>query len=116
MTVTTAEPGNHSRPAPHPRMRDLDFFLGSWTAAGTFHDSPFGARKPIRMTITTSAEEDGFWYHLRTREHQGPENPDPLSARYLWGFDAAADQYVAHWFDSRGSHAKQTSRGWEGDR
>jgi len=96
-------------------MRQLEFFRGSWTGTGTFHDSPFGARKAIRMTITTTSVEEGFWYQLRTQEQPSPENPDPLTARYLWGFDPGTDTYVAHWFDSRGSHAEQTSRGWDND-
>src|SRR3712207_1441547 len=111
----TASPGSKTQtsPAPHSRMRQLDFFIGSWTATGAFHESPFGGYKPIRMTIATTSVENGFWYQLRTQEQPTPENPDPLSARYLWGFDAAAELYIAHWFDSRGSHAQQTSRGWD---
>ena len=64
------------------------------------------------MTIATTSVEDGFWYQLRTREVRTAENPDPLSARYLWGFDGSAACFVARWFDSRSSYARQTSDGW----
>jgi hypothetical protein len=103
-------------PQPHARMAELDFFVGTWQATGKFHQTPFGAEKPIEMTITGSREDRGFWTVIRTAELGTAHNPDPLSARYLWGFDAQAGDFVAEWFDGNGARATQRSAGWQGDR
>lgn len=103
-------------PRPHPRVADLDFFVGSWQAVGRFHETPFGAAKAIEMTIAGSREDRGFWTVVRTEEVATEQNPDPLTARYLWGYDADADEFVAEWFDSNGGRATQRSKGWQGDK
>ncbi|WP_432990088.1 hypothetical protein [Dactylosporangium sp. CA-233914] len=105
-----------SIPQPDPRMRDLDFFVGDWHAAGRFHDTPFGAAKPIEMRIVGTSEDRGFWTVVRTEELATENNPAPLTARYVWGYDAAAGEFVAEWFDGNGGRATQRSKGWEDDR
>ncbi len=97
------------------RLRELDFFVGAWDATGRFHETPFGAGKPITMRIEGSAEDGGMWTVVRTRELPTDDNPSPLTARYLWGYDAIADEFVAEWFDSNGGRATQRSAGWDGD-
>lgn len=119
MSITTADTDpsqGPSGPQPHPRLQDLAFFLGAWDAPGLFHDTPFGPRKDIEMQITTTLEEGGHWIMVRTEELPTPENPSPLTARYLWGFDVTTNEFVADWFDSNGGHAVQRSSGWDGDR
>jgi hypothetical protein len=102
--------------APNPRTSELAFFVGTWHAEGRFHDTPFGAGKPIEMTLTGSSEDGGFWTVLRTEEHATEQNPAPLTARYIWGYDEVAGQFAADWFDSNGGRATQRSDGWDGDR
>ncbi|MFJ7217817.1 DUF1579 family protein [Amycolatopsis sp. NPDC098790] len=97
------------------RMNELAFFVGTWHAEGRFHETPFGAAKPIEMTLTGSSEDRGFWTVLRTEEAATEDNPDPLTARYIWGYDDAADEFVADWYDSNGGRASQRSAGWDGD-
>jgi hypothetical protein len=58
----------------------------------------------------------GFWIRTRTAEQDSPDNPNPLTATYLWGYDPEAGRFSADWFDSNGGRATQTSAGWEGDR
>ena len=99
-----------------PELAALEFFVGAWHATGKFHETPFGAEKPIAMTINAARRHGHHWLELRTAEIATAENQDPLTATYLWGFDAASRLYTAAWFDSRGGHATQTSPGWEGDR
>lgn len=111
-----AEGQGAGRPQPSPRLRELDFFLGSWDAPGLFHETPFGARKNIDMHITSTSVDGGFWIMVRTEELPTPENPAPLTARYMWGYDIATDEFVAEWFDSNGGRAVQRSKGWDGDR
>ncbi|MEC3951994.1 hypothetical protein VMT65_03005 [Nocardia sp. CDC153] len=98
------------------RMGELEFFVGRWDAPGVFHETPFGARKPIDMRIDTVREPGGFWITLNTAELPTPDNPAPLSARYVWGYDSATDEFVADWYDSNGGRGVQRSKGWEGDR
>lgn len=102
--------------APHERMRELDFFLGAWDAPGVFHETPFGPRKPLEMRVEGTSEGRGFWTHVRTTELPTPENPAPLTALYVWGYDAAFGEFVADWYDSNGGRASQRSGGWDGDR
>ncbi len=111
-----ADDGPGTGPRPHPRMRELDFFTGSWHGVGRFHDTPFGKGKPIEMAITGSGEDRGFWFVIRTEELATTENPDPLTARYLWGYDAGTDEFVAEWFDGNGGRATQRSKGWQADK
>ncbi|WP_432837375.1 hypothetical protein [Dactylosporangium sp. CA-092794] len=103
-------------PEPDARLRELDYFVGAWQAAGRFHETPFGPAKPIAMRIVASSEDRGFWRVVRTEELPSADNPTPLTARYLWGYDAAAGEFVAEWFDSNGGRATQRSAGWDGDR
>lgn len=98
------------------RMNELTFFVGTWRAEGRFHETAFGAAKPIEMTLTGSSEDRGFWTVLRMEETATELNPDPLTARYIWGYDEAADEFVADWYDSNGGRARQRSAGWDGDR
>lgn len=93
----------------------LDFFVGTWKAEGRFHDTPFGAGKPIEMVITGSREDRGHWTIVRTEEVATDQNPDPLTARYIWGYDEQAGEFVAEWFDANGGRATQRSTGWQGD-
>ncbi|WP_033338029.1 DUF1579 family protein [Catenuloplanes japonicus] len=96
-------------------MNELEWFLGEWRGSGRFHPGPFGPGKPIDMTVVTTSEERGRWLMLRTEEAATAENPEPLTARYLWGADPAAGDFTADWFDSNGGHAVQRSGGWDGD-
>ncbi|RSM50747.1 DUF1579 domain-containing protein [Amycolatopsis balhimycina DSM 5908] len=112
----TSDPTGTGAPVPHKRLRELDFFVGSWDAPGVFHETPFGPRKPIRMRIDGAREQRGFWITLGTAELPTPENPAPLSARYVWGYDPATGEFVADWYDSNGGRAVQRSAGWVGDR
>lgn len=32
-----------------------------------------------------------------------PDNPNPLTATYLWGYDAETGRFSAEWFDSNGA-------------
>ncbi|PRY39800.1 hypothetical protein [Umezawaea tangerina] len=105
-----------SAPAPHGRMRELDFFLGEWEAPGVFHETPFGPRKEIDMRTEGADDHRGWWITLRTTELPTPHNPTPLTARYVWGYEPETDEFVADWFDSNGGRARQRSRGWVGDR
>jgi hypothetical protein len=58
----------------------------------------------------------GFWIRTWTAERPTPDNPNPLTATYLWGYDFDTGWFSAEWFDSNGGRATQTSTGWEGDR
>jgi hypothetical protein len=103
-------------PQPAPELAELAFFLGRWEAEGTFHATPFSSRKPIAMEIDVELVHRGFWIQTRTAERPTPDNPNPLTATYLWGHDPETGRFSAEWFDSNGGRASQTSGGWEADR
>lgn len=103
-------------PVPGRQMAELDFFRGAWDADGVFHATPFSARKPIRMTIEVAPMHRGFWLRFDTAELADPDNPNPLTATYVLGYDPVAAVFVASWFDSNGGHAAQRSAGWREDR
>lgn len=101
---------------PVARMKELEFFVGSRTAPGVFHETPFGPRKAIEMRVEGSAKGGGgFWLTLLTSELPTPENLTPLAARYVWGYDAVAGEFTADWSDSNGGRATQRSAGWVDD-
>jgi hypothetical protein len=102
-------------PTSDANMRQLEAFAGSWHAEGTKTSFPAGTPVPIVMRIDVSFEQRGFWLHQVTTELRTPQNPDPLSARYIWGWDAQRGQFVADWFDSTGGRARQYSPGWQGN-
>ena len=62
------ESSAQASPRPHPRMAELDLFVGRRQAVGRFHDTPFGSGKSIEMVITGSSEDRGFWTVIRTEE------------------------------------------------
>ncbi len=97
------------------RMKDLEFFIGEWDAPGVFHETPFGPRKPIEMRVAVEAEGRGRWISSRTQELPTPGNPQPLTARYMWGFDEQSGEYTADWYDSNGGRARQRSAGWDNE-
>jgi hypothetical protein len=100
-----------------PQMLQIAFFAGSWRATGTFFATPFNpTSKPIRMAIRTRLEDGDSWLVQHTAETATAENPNPLSAHYLWGYNSACKVFTADWFDSNGGRATQTSQGWEGDK
>jgi hypothetical protein len=103
-------------PSPAPELAELAFFTGAWEADGTFHATPFSAEKPIAMRIDVEVVHRGFWIQTRTTEQPSADNPNPLTATYLWGYDPETGRFSAEWFDSNGGRASQTSTGWEGDR
>jgi hypothetical protein len=107
---------DQATPSPAPELAKLAFFIGSWEADGTFHATPFSAGKPIAMRIDVEPLHRGFWIRTRTAEQPSPDNPNPLTATYLWGYDPEAGRFSADWFDSNGGRATQISTGWEGDR
>jgi hypothetical protein len=102
-------------PQPAPELAELAFFTGAWEAEGTFHATAFSSRKPIAMRIEVDLVHRGFWIRTRTAEQPSPDNPNPLTATYLWGHDPESGGFSAEWFDSNGGRATQTSTGWEGD-
>src|SRR5258706_14039196 len=83
-------------------LQDLAFFVGSWKANGTFFAIPGSPEKAIEMNIQGVQELENNWLILRTEEKVTPENPHPLSAIYIWGYDLASGQFLASWFDSHG--------------
>ena len=95
-------------PQAAPDLAELAFFTGAWEAEGTFHATPFSAEKPIAMRIDVEVVHRGFWVQTRTAERPSPDNPNPLTATYLWGYDAEAGRFSAEWFDSNGGRATQT--------
>jgi hypothetical protein len=101
--------------APSLGLDQLVFFLGRWQGKGTFFATPWWSEKPIEMTTEVTRELGSTWYVTRTAERASADNPNPLTALYIWGYDAAAQQFVASWFDSRGGRATQTSPGWADD-
>jgi hypothetical protein len=113
--ATMTEPNSSVIPQPAAQLADLTFFTGVWDADGTFFATPFSAQKPIQMRITVEPEHRGFWVRTRAAELPSHDNPNPLSATYLWGFDPQEDRFIAEWFDSNGGRASQTSPGWNGD-
>ncbi|EFH82978.1 DUF1579 domain-containing protein [Ktedonobacter racemifer] len=96
-------------------LQHLAFFVDSWKAHGTFFATPTSSQKTIEMNIHGTQDLENNWLILRTEEIPTPENPHPLSAIYIWGYDLTSRQFIASWFDSHGGRATQTSSGWDGD-
>ena len=65
------------------------------------------------MHIEADLVYRGFWLRFNTAELPDGDNPNPLSATYVLGYDTSAGKYVSIWFDSNGGHATQTSAGWD---
>jgi hypothetical protein len=103
-------------PVPHERMRELDFFLGTWQAHGVFREAPGAPGKPIEMHIEGSSQDRGFWITRRTAERPTQENPVPITGLAVWGYDMVSGEFAADWYDSNGARAIQRSKGWDGDR
>lgn len=113
MTTETKPSSTTGPPTPDLRMRDLEFFVGEWDAPGRFHPTPFGPAKDIEMHLAGAYDTRGFWFELVSTELATSSNPAPLTARYVWGYDATSQELVADWFDSNGGRGIQRSTGWQ---
>jgi hypothetical protein len=80
-TVEQAAPVSRSRAG---RAGVLHRLLGG---RGHLPRHPFSSEKPIAMRIDDEVVHRGFWVQTRTAEQPSPDNPNPLTATYLWGYD-----------------------------
>ena len=91
-------------PKPAPEMANLKYFAGTWSCSGDSPAGPFGPAHKTQSTLSLKADLDGFWYDGTMSEMKTASNPHPVKGMLHIGYD-----------DNFGSHATQTSPGWEGD-
>jgi hypothetical protein len=103
-------------PTPAPEMVQLRIFEGTAQCTGTQHATQFGAEHPTRSVVHGRTMLGGFLVMLAYDERKTKQNPNPVHAIYLLGYDASAKHYTSTGFDGFGGRGNETASAWDGDK
>jgi hypothetical protein len=97
-------------PKPHPELKKLEYFSGTWEWDAEMMPSPMGPGGEIRLTERYEWMEGGFFLISRTDFTTPMGNGTGLS---LYGYDPEAKVYTYHEYNSLGEaiHSKGTLDG-----
>ncbi len=93
----------------------MRYFAGTWSCFGAQPDSVFGAAHEVQTLAVAAYDLGGHWMSFRFTELRTGDNDNPSTGVYQYGYDTAANQYIATWTDNYGGWGTQTSKGWDGD-
>ncbi|MBV8546128.1 MAG: DUF1579 family protein [Acidobacteria bacterium] len=100
----------------NPKLKEIQWFAGSWQCTGTAFASPMGPEHPTRSTVNASWVLGGAWLQLNYTEAKTAKNPHPFALRALWSYDEEPKAFVSGTVDNMGGYSTQQSPGWEGDK
>lgn len=102
-------------PMPDAKLKELQYFAGTWQCKGTAFASPWTKEHPTKGTAMLSWSLGNYWLDVSYRETKTEMNPMPYAVKAYWGYDAASKKIVAGSVDSMGGYATQDTPGWTGD-
>jgi len=99
---------------PPAELTPIKYFAGLWSCDTITY--PFG-QPPVKGKLTGygTFALGGRWFVWVLNEHRSPQNPDPTSSQWIWGWDAARQGFSAEWYDSKGLYNTQFSAGFNGN-
>lgn len=97
---------------PAPELAPLADFAGHWTCNGTA-TSPGTDPVPVTAVADSAFGTGGHWLFTDRNDTWG--NGVAQESRSVWGWDAAQQKFVMHYYDSSGGFADLASAGWVDD-
>ncbi len=95
----------------HDRLKRL---VGTWIGTETMYPSPWDPNGGVSdARIENRAALDGF--NVVQDYEQSRDGKVTFRGHGVMGFNAHADQYYMHWFDSMGTPPNEFVGAWEGD-
>lgn len=101
-------------PRPTDQHRKLEALTGRWEGEEVLHPSPWAPERRsavgkfhMRMGV------DGMF--LISDYEESRDGEVMFRGHGVYGWDARAERYTMHWFDSMGMSPNQTLGVWEGD-
>jgi hypothetical protein len=99
----------------NPKLKDLNYFVGTWQCTGTSFASPMGPEHPTKATITAAWILGGTWLEAHYKEAKAAKNPTPFELRAFWGYDEEPKSIVAGTVDNMGGYSTAAAA-WDGDK
>lgn len=102
-------------PKPAPELAQLQRFDGTWTCTGYMSESSLGPGHRTEGAFKGGADPKGLWYSGRYEEKKTAENPGPVTATMVWGYDANQKRFTSGLGSCLAATCRQSSPGWQGD-
>jgi len=99
----------------NPKLKDLNYFDGTWQCSGKAFASPMGPEHPTKATVTAAWILGGTWLEAHYKEAKTAKNPTPFELRAFWGYDEESKSIVAGTIDGMGGYSTATAA-WDGDK
>jgi len=103
-------------PKPPAEMAQLKIFEGVAKCTGSQSVSDLGPEHPTAAVVRGRSDIGGFEVIIRYNERKTKDNPSPILALYVIGYDASAKQFVSTRFDNFGGQGSGTAPGWASDK
>jgi hypothetical protein len=100
----------------HPKLKELETFVGTWQCTGTTFASPMGPEHPTAGTVNGAWVLDGSWVDVHYTETKTAKNPHPYAARLFMGYDAQPKAFVSGAVDNMGGYSTEQATGWLADK
>lgn len=102
-------------PQPDAKLRQLDFFAGSWQCSGMAAETPMAPAHATQAEVNSKWGMGGYWLPVTYAEKKTAENPMPFTFTGFFGYDKESQQFVVSGVDSMGGYSSGVSDGWSGD-
>ena len=99
----------------NPKLKELNYFDGTWQCSGKAFASPMGPEHPTKATVTAAWIMGGTWLEAHYKEAKTAKNPTPFELRSFWGYDEEPKSLVGGTVDNMGGYSTATAA-WEGDK
>jgi hypothetical protein len=100
---------------PNPKLRELDYFAGTFGCKGTAFATPMGPEHPTEGNVSAGWQLDDYWLAFTYSEAKTAKNPMPFTVSGYFGYDMEQKKLVMGSVDNMGGYGTGTSDGWKGD-
>jgi hypothetical protein len=100
---------------PDPKLRQLDYFVGTWGCKGTAFANPMAPEHPTAATVSAGWQLGDYWLAFSYAEMQSDKNPMPFTVSGWMGYDLEQKKLVIGSVDSMGGYSTSAGEGWKGD-
>jgi hypothetical protein len=114
LTLAATIAAAQEMPKPSPKLKELNYFAGTWSCKGETFDTDFTKAHPTMATVKASWILSDFWLSLNYTEEKTAKNPMPYALRLFWGYNEGEKKLVSGSVDNQGSYSTESTDGWDG--
>ena len=103
-------------PGPNPKLKELQYFVGTWQCEGTGFAFMGTPQHKTTATVEASWTLNNYWLSLYYHENKTAINAQPVAVRVFWGWDEQVKKFASGSVDDMGTYEIQNSPGWEGSK